>query len=274
MKKILGIALGAGILLTACGSNGSPAADQKEVKFGEMMNKGEQISYKVKNYDGEQAPTKNSEIKYIIKTNKGKVTAYNVQDDIELKDIKDKSDKEIIDLAKKQDKKYMSQTKKGSIDKLEVNIKTLKGYIKNGDGNSKDSYQEDLAKEEKMLKELKNYKYDEPKERELKIKAVEDETGNNTAMEKFYAVPHDFDISTYKSKSDVAYDDKSHTYLSYDRGEGTMKIYDQNYAFLSDSDNEGDDEKDFLITPVSDKTEFSKLDEPDSKYVKAVDEEE
>ncbi|OJH01853.1 hypothetical protein BL313_02315 [Staphylococcus hominis] len=272
MKKVLGVALGAGILLTACGSNGSPAANEKEVKFGEIMNKGKQISYKVKNYDGEQAPTKNSEIKYIIKTNNGKVTAYNVQDEIELKDIKDKSDKEIIDLAKKQDKKYMLNAKDETIGKIKDSIKSIKDYdnLDELDKDTKESYIEQLNDDEKMLKELNNYKYSEPKERKLKIKAVEDGTGNYTDEERFFIVPHDIEMS----ETGKAYNDYANTYTKFDSGAGTMKIYDTNYAFLERTEENSEDEQFFLVTPVSKKTEFSKLDKPNSKYVKAVDEDE
>lgn len=270
MKKVLGIALGAGILLTACGSNGSPAVKEESVKFGEMMNKGKQISYYVKNYYGEQTPTKDSEIRYIIKTDNGKVTSYNVEDEITLKDIKDKSDKEIIDLAKKQDKEFMDRRKKEEKNGIKDSLDNDKKSYNFVDESTQKEYDEYSKSADKMLKELDNYEYKEPKERNLKLKVVEDGTGNNTEEERFYVVSHDFG----SKEPDEVYDDGSHTYLSYDIGDGTMKIYDQNYAVLSDSDNEDDDEKDFLITPVSDKTEFSKLDEPDSKYVKVVDEDE
>ena len=44
MKKVLGVALGAGILLTACGSNGSPAANEKEVETVVYGSDGEKIT--------------------------------------------------------------------------------------------------------------------------------------------------------------------------------------------------------------------------------------
>lgn len=229
MKKVLGIALGAGILLAACGSNGSPAASQKEVKFGEIMNKGKQISYVLRNYDESTtaAPNKDSSIIYILATDNGKVTKYRVNDVVTLKDIKDKSSDEIIELAKKQDKKYMN-----------INAKRVAGY-----------------------------KYKEPEATKLKIKVVEDGTGNDTESERFFIVPHD----TEENNSDqLVYEDNNNVYSEFNSGAGTMKIYDTNYAFLEDT--EDDDPKDFLVTPVSDKTEFSELDKPGSKYVKIADE--
>ncbi|MFI8628618.1 hypothetical protein ACIGA4_11880 [Staphylococcus capitis] len=276
MKKVLGLILGTGVLLAACGSNGSPEANKKEVSFGEIMNKGEQISYEIRNYEGELVPTKNSAVSSIIKTDNGKVTAYNVEDDIELKDLKDKSKKEIIDLAKKQDKKYMLRSKNDNIAQLKYNIKTVKNDIE-GEVKEKEEGEKEIEDYEKMIKELNNYEYKNPKERKLKIEAVEDNTGNNTSLEEIFSAPQTFDIDNSYNE---AYDDGSTTYSSYDKGNETMKIYDKNYAYLSDSDNEEEDddedesEKYFLVTPVSDKTEYSKLDKPDSKNVKAIDDEE
>ena len=154
MKKVLGIALGAGILLTACGSNGSPAANEKEVKFGEIMNKGKQISYYVKNYYGEQTPTKDSEIRYIIKTDNGKVTSYNVEDEITLKDIKDKSDKEIIDLAKKQDKEFMDRRKKEEKNGIKDSLDNDKKNYNFVDESTQKEYDEIVKKKMEEMREM------------------------------------------------------------------------------------------------------------------------
>ncbi|MDI9232197.1 hypothetical protein [Staphylococcus caprae] len=45
----------------------------------------------------------------------------------------------------------------------------------------------------------------------------------------------------------------------------TVKIYDDNYAFLDNDEYE--DDRAYLITKVNDKAESSELDKPDSKNV-------
>ena len=277
MKNILGIALGAGILLSACGSNGSPAADQKEVKFGEIMNKGKQISYKVY-ADDNGTLSKNSELGYIIVTNNGKATSYNIKDKT-LKDLKDKSNNEIIDIAKKQDKESFEADKENYIQSAKENIKSRQKDVEEfsdeiGEGGVADSEKAQIPRVSKEIKDMEKINYKEPKARKLKIKAVEDGTGNETEEERFYLVPPYFSEENYEGKEGgltYKFKNNKNIYLGYNTGAKTKKIYNQNYAYLSDTTDDLED-ADFLVTPVSKKTEFSKLDKPDSKYVKAVDE--
>lgn len=120
---------------------------------------------------------------------------------------------------------------------------------------------------DKKYKDLKNLKYTEPKERNLKIGVVEDGTGNNTEKERFYAFPRYIDVDSYEFITDT----KKINHHMFEM-EGTHKnitVYDDKYAYLSSS--ETDDDRYYLATKVGKKSEKSALDKPDSKYVKRED---
>ncbi len=88
-----------------------------------------------------------------------------------------------------------------------------------------------LEDDKKTYNDLKNLKYTEPKERDLKIGVIEDGTGNNTEKEKFYTFPRYIDVDSYKF---ITYVKKVNNYI-YEM-EGTHKnitVYDDKYAYLS-----------------------------------------
>ena len=92
---------------------GSDASNKEEVKFGDLMNDGKHVTFKVNNNEEETyAPDKNNPIDTYIFTENGKVTAYNSDGDTKLEDMKDKSYDEILKLQKKQDKEYFNEQRK------------------------------------------------------------------------------------------------------------------------------------------------------------------
>ncbi|WP_053040920.1 hypothetical protein [Staphylococcus haemolyticus] len=244
MKKVLGIALAAGLLLTACGSNGSPAAKEENVKFGEIMNKGKQVTYAIGTNKAEtNAPNKFNPIYCYIFSDNGKITVYHSKKDVKLKDMKDKSYDDILKEAKKENKEHFEESKKDKINDLEA---------------------EDA--DEKALNEVKNLKYKEPKERDLKIDAFEDGTGNHTRKEKFYVTSDGFDGTEYINDTKAL---NNYYYYIMRSSADTINIYDKNYAYL-DNGEYGRDRM-YLITEVGKNTKSSELDEPDSKYVKTYE---
>ncbi|MBX7841511.1 hypothetical protein K5B73_11770 [Staphylococcus warneri] len=274
MKKLLMVTFSAGLLLSAC-SFGSDVSNQKEVKFGEMMNKGKHVSFILKNKDDESTPDKDNPIVDYIFTDNGKSTTYHDNDGkYELEDMKDKSQDEILKMAKKVDKESLEREKKEYLgdarNDKDVQKTNYEESIKLRGKDSSITKQEKrmLESDEKIYNDLKNLKYTEPKERKLKIGVVEDGTGNDTEKEKFYAFPRYIDADSYKFVKDTKEINKVMMYEM----EGTHKnitVYDDKYAYLSSSDS-GDDRY-YLATKVGKKSEESALDKPDSKYVKRED---
>ncbi|MEJ7437803.1 hypothetical protein [Staphylococcus warneri] len=274
MKKLLLISFSAGLLLSAC-SFGSDASNKKEAKFGEMMNDGKRVSFVLKNKDEESTPDKDNPIVDYIFTDNGKSTTYHDNDGkYELEDMKDKSQDEILKMAKKVDKESLEKEKKEYLgdarNDKDVQKTNYEESIKLRGKDSSITKQEKrmLESDEKIYNDLKNLKYTEPKERDLKIEVEEDGTGNDTEKEKFYAFPRYIDADSYKFVKDTKEINKVMMYEM----EGTHKnitVYDDKYAYLSSSDS-GDDRY-YLATKVGKKSEKSALDKPDSKYVKRED---
>ena len=274
MKKLLMVTFSAGLLLSAC-SFGSDVSNQKEVKFGEMMNDGKRVSFVLKNKDEESMPDKDNPIVDYIFTDNGKSTTYHDNDGkYELEDMKDKSQDEILKMAKKVDKESLEKEREEYLgdarNDKDVQKTNYEESIKLRGKDSSITKQEKrmLESDEKIYNDLKNLKYTEPKERKLKIGVVEDGTGNDTEKEKFYAFPRYIDADSYKFIKDTKEINKVMMYEM----EGTHKnitVYDDKYAYLSSS--ETDDDRYYLATKVGKKSEKSALDKPDSKYVKRED---
>ncbi|MCG2096772.1 hypothetical protein ACFDA4_10640 [Staphylococcus epidermidis] len=274
MKKLLLISFSAVLLLSAC-SFGSSSSNKKEVKFGELMNNGKKVSFILKNKDEETAPDKDNPIVAYIFTNNGKSTTYDAQGGkYDLGDMKDKSQDEILKIAKKQDKENIKKQRKEYLgdarNDKDVQKTNYEESIKLRGKDSSITKQEKrmLESDEKIYDDLKNLKYTEPKERDLKIEVEEDGTGNDTEKERFYAFPRYVDADSYEFVKDAKEINDVMMY-EMDNSNKNITVYDDKYAYLSSSDS-GDD-KYYLATKVGKKSEKSALDEPDSKYVKRED---
>ncbi|MCJ1788028.1 hypothetical protein [Staphylococcus warneri] len=273
MKKLLMVTFSAGLLLSAC-SFSSDTSNKKEAKFGEMMNNGKRVSFVLKNKDEESTPDKDNPISDYIFTNDGKSTTYHDSNGkYDLGDLKDKSQDEILKIAKKVDKESLEKERKDVLgdarNDRDVQKTNYDESIKNDGKNASTTKQQKGVFEDydKKYKDLKNLKYTEPKERKLKIGVVEDGTGNGTEKERFYAFPRYVDVDSYEFVTDT----KKINHYMFEM-EGTHKnitVYDDKYAYLSSSET-GDDRY-YLATKVSKKSEKSALDKPDSKYVKRED---
>lgn len=273
MKKLLMVTFSAGLLLSAC-SFGSDASNKKEAKFGEMMNNGKRVSFVLKNKDEESTPDKDNPIVAYIFTNNGKSTTYDAQDgNYDLGDMKDKSQDEILKIAKKQDKENIKKQRKEYLgdarNDKDVQKTNYEESVKLRGKDSSITKQEKrmLESDEKTYNDLKDLKYTEPKERDLKIGVVEDGTGNDTEKEQFYAFPRYIDDESYEFVTDT----KTINHYMYEMNEANknMTVYDDKYAYLSSS-NTGEDRY-YLATKVGKKSEKSALDKPDSKYVERED---
>lgn len=274
MKKLLMVTFSAGLLLSAC-SFGSDVSNQKEVKFGEMMNKGKRVSFVLKNKDEESTPDKDNPIVAYIFTNNGKSTTYDAQGgNYDLGDMKDKSQDEILKIAKKQDKENIKKQRKEYLgdarNDKDVQKTNYEESIKLRGKDSSITKQEKrmLESDEKIYDDLKNLKYTEPKERDLKIEVEEDGTGNDTEKERFYAFPRYVDADSYEFVKDAKEINKVMMYEMEETNKN-ITVYDDKYAYLSSSDT-GEDRY-YLATKVGKKSEKSALDKPDSKYVKRED---
>ncbi|WP_254051627.1 hypothetical protein [Staphylococcus warneri] len=108
-----------------------------------------------------------------------------------------------------------------------------------------------LESDEKIYDDLKNLKYTEPKERDLKIEVEEDGTGNDTEKERFYAFPRYVDADSYEFVTDT----KTINHYMYEMNEANknMTVYDDKYAYLSSSDTGKD--RYYLATKVGKKSE-------------------
>lgn len=273
MKKLLMITFSAGLLLSAC-SFGSDKSNQKEVKFGELMNNGKKVSFVLKNKDEESAPDKDNPIVDYIFTDNGKSTTYHDNDGkYELEDMKDKSQDEILKMAKKVDKESLKKERKDVLvdakNERDVQKTNYEQSIKKRgkDSSITKSEKRMLEDDEKKYNDLKNMKYTEPKERDLKIGVVEDGTGNNTEKERFYAFPRYIDVDSYEFVTDTK--KINHYMFEMEETNKNITVYDDKYAYLSSG--ESGEDKYYLATKVGKKSEKSALDEPDSKYVKRED---
>lgn len=178
MKKLLMISISAGLLLSAC-SFGSDASNKEEVKFGDLMNDGKHVTFKVNNNEEETyAPDKNNPIDTYIFTENGKVTAYNSDGDTKLKDMKDKSYDEILKTAKKQDKEYFNEQRKDNeLDAekdYEIQKTNYEESVKNDGKNASVTKQQKgiFDDSKKTYDKIKNMSYEEPEKRDVKIKVV------------------------------------------------------------------------------------------------------
>lgn len=275
--KVFTFILSTSIILSAC--SGNSVGDKKEVKMGEMMNKGKHIFYVVSNQQdtkvdahgrfyeiGEDQdkpmvgtkPSKDTYIDRIIETDNGKMKVYDAglnetfdgdkdNEFIKLKDLKDKDDDEIIKMAKERDKENFKRQKKEKVDTLRA------------DNESTDR--------------VENFKYKKPEKRDAKISVVEDESGNHTAIERFYLTQNGMGKEPLNinhnghMENDTEYfhkpEDLNRVFIEYDvNNVKPFKIYNKSYVGLGEKAGET-----MLITKVGDKTEKSKFDEPDSDYV-------
>ncbi len=267
-KELLIGMVGTTLLLGACsnGSTGNSSAEKKDVTFGEILNEGKKISYVVQNDEDseEYKPTKDSIVYSYIFTDDGKQTIYKGADETTLKDLKDKSDKEILDIAKKEEKKAFKDAKERDIASQERDVNELDQKIEHfkAEGDDTKRFEELLREDKDELEDIKNTEYKAPQERPVKIKVNTDGSGNNTADEWFFIQPN-YDESGYKNSKD----DLKNIYSSYSLEQAPVKIYEDNYGWLGQN---SDDPK-FLITKVGEKVENINLDKPDSKYVKEAE---
>lgn len=266
------VILGTSLLLSACSSNGSSEANKEKVEFANVMSKGKQVTFRVDaNEEETYAPNKDNPIDAYIFSDNGKVTVYNATDDTKLKDMKDKSYDDILELAKKQDKKRFENNKSD-------NEKDIENVLDTDKSNYEDSirtrgkkseitkdYKKMMETTQKKYEKYKNLKYEEPKQRDLKIGVVEDGSGNDTKEERFYTTPDGFDGQEDEFIHDPEKLNKDYKYVMRSSGE-IVEIYDDKYAYL-DTDQEGED-RSYLVTKVGDKAKESALDKPDNKNVK------
>lgn len=266
------VILGTSLLLSACSSNGSSEANKEKVEFANVMSKGKQVTFRVDaNEEETYAPNKDNPIDAYIFSDNGKVTVYNATDDTKLKDMKDKSYDDILELAKKQDKKRFENNKSD-------NEKDIENVLDTDKSNYEDSirtrgkkseitkdYKKMMETTQKKYEKYKNLKYEEPKQRDLKIGVVEDGSGNDTKEERFYTTPDGFDGQEDEFIHNPEKLNKDYKYVMRSSGE-IVEIYDDKYAYL-DTDQEGED-RSYLVTKVGDKAKESALDKPDNKNVK------
>lgn len=266
------VILGTSLLLSACSSNGSSEANKEKVEFANVMSKGKQVTFRVDaNEEETYAPNKDNPIDAYIFSDNGKVTVYNATDDTKLKDMKDKSYDDILELAKKQDKKRFENNKSD-------NEKDIENVLDTDKSNYEDSirtrgkkseitkdYKKMMETTQKKYEKYKNLKYEEPKQRDLKIGVVEDGSGNDTKEERFYTTPDGFDGQEDEFIHDPEKLNKDYKYVMRSSGE-IVEIYDDKYVYL-DTDQEGED-RSYLVTKVGDKAKESALDKPDNKNVK------
>src|SRR5699024_7714492 len=120
---------------SACSIKEKPE-NKENFKIGEVLYGRESISYLVEDeaYDDEGTYVheygkdskkepynnfgKNSHVSQIIHTKDGKMTVYNTEYDLTIKDIAKKNDKDVLKLAKKQDKNYFEGEKESLISSL------------------------------------------------------------------------------------------------------------------------------------------------------------
>lgn len=263
-KSLLFILFSFIILLGGCGK----ATDSKEVKYSEIMNsKDNTISYLVENEKEDTSGIgKNSRIISYIVFNNGKRTVYEGGEDETLGNISKKDDDKKLEYIKKHDKKEFESDKKSSLNIL------------------KDEKSNELAKE------LEDFKYDKPKERDLSIELKTDSSGNNTQKEFFNIARHGFlsDSSIDVNAIDVEeiYDTDKKISNPNEYGYyftnvvSPTEIYDKKIAGLSNIDGVEDknsydepayEDYKYLVTEVGDKTEKFEMDQPDDENVKVKD---
>lgn len=304
MKKILVIALGLIIVLTACGNKAEKNSDKEEVMFGEIMNKGTKWFYLANIENGNI--DKNSEVNTIIKSDNGKIISYNVDyptihfsdKDLEqlpsnktIGEISKMNDEDIEKYAKKKHKMNVERGGVGSLalyNQLEDNNKILEANFNKDkvgvnyvDGTRYNNKKSDYDKTMEYYKEAKKdsdkiYK-DTTKAFDLNIKVISDSTGNNTIKEKFNigATTNEQPNITEVGNNGKENIKKTKEMLNSNFTLNPKKNY---YTFdggsvqkIYDSNfaymfdvNEGDVA---LITKVSDKTKRVKPDSPNEKYV-------
>lgn len=271
--KILGLVFSSSIILAAC--DGNPEASKKEVQFGEMMNHGKKVSFMINNQDDDiNHPTKDSYITSYIFSDKGNVTVYNGDSTSKLSDVQEKSTKDILKQAKEEDKEYFKDSKKGNKNDLEDYIEQNKSII--------NSEHEEQDLKDRRTKENENYKndisklekieYKKPKERDLKIKVNEDETGNHASEERMYVSGNEFNEIKRQNDNKIEYINKpeelNNLYYEFDQQGNPEEVYDNRYAYLTDGEGLT------LATKVSDKVEKTSFDKPDSDFIDVANEDE
>ncbi|AVL76270.1 hypothetical protein CEQ12_00185 (plasmid) [Staphylococcus cohnii] len=271
--KILGLVFSSSIILAAC--DGNSEADKKDVQFGEIMNNGQKVSFIIDNQDDDvNYPTKDSYISSYIFSDDGKITVYNGNESSKLSDTQEKSDEDILKQAKEEDKKNFEDTKKenkesleGYIDQNNSKIKSenIKQHVKERSSKENKSFQNDISK-------LENTEYKEPKERNLKIKVEEDETGNHASKERMYMIGNKFNEVKWQRGNDIEYINKpkdlKSLYYEFDQHGNPKEVYDDRYAYLTNGEGLT------LATKVSDKVEKTSFDKPDSDFIDVVKEDE
>lgn len=266
MKKQLLVGMvGATLLLGACGngSTGNNSAEKKDVTFGEIFNKGKKVSFEVENKpdNDDHKPVKDSYVNKYIFTNDGKQTIYNGSRETTLEEIKDKSNEEILKIAKKEDEEVFNKLKNNNIDIKKIDIKNDKNFIESEKKypSKVKEMEKKLENNEKELEKIRKDEYESPNERPVKIKVKTDGSGNNTSNEWFF-IQTNYDEDGNKNNNDKL----KNTYTSYSVEHSPVEIFDDSYGWLSQNN---DDPRKFLVTKVGDKVEQVKLDEPDSKYI-------
>jgi len=214
----------------------------KNYSFYKDAKTNSRIYYKL-NLDGKSFG-KETIIDSIIYINKGNYTYYEVSNNetsdyrIEhtLTDLKDLSDKQILDKAiewnKEVAEKYVVKGKEEANKRLESAKNENLGY----DGSAT------VDRETKNIELLNEYKYEEPEALSLEIKAETDASGNNLEMEYIILPDHNFKIKSYVAngwdQSDTSQPDLQ---LYYPNGgvesysiyptQQTSEVYEKTYAY-------------------------------------------
>lgn len=274
MKKFLIILLSF-FLLSACSIKEKPE-NKENFKIGEVLYGRESISYLVEDeaYDDEGTYVheygkdskkepynnfgKNSHVSQIIHTKDGKMTVYNTEYDLTIKDIAKKNDKDVLKLAKKQDKNYFEGEKESLISSLT---------------SEKEEFfsEEEVQQDKKFAKkvESKKYKLYSPKKMK-KLEVETDESGNKTKIEKFPFYNAYIEDDWYQEGL------RTH-YKKFNELLHPQKIYKSKFAGLKSLDFDDDIETPplrytYLVTKVGDKVKKSHFDKADDKYVNVKDE--
>lgn len=251
MKKlfIIFISTIALISLTACSSEKKGSTTKTEKKetsyqFYKDAKKNSRIYYKL-NLD-EKNFGRETIIEAIIYTNKGNYTYYEISNNNikhTLTDLKELSDKQVLNQAKEWNKELAeSYVQKG----IEETNQLLQ--------NTKEDYQlNEVTKSNlidihnKNLEFLNEYKYEEPKALPLEIKAEADESGNELKNEYLVLPTHNFKIKSYDSYTRYNYSLDNKVQFYYPKSQlyryklsstqQTSKVYDKNYSYGQLGDN-------------------------------------
>lgn len=245
MKKkiIVFISIVALISLAACSSgkkSSTAITNQKEksYQFYKDAKKNSRIYYILdlneKNFGRETV------IDAILYTNKGKYTYYEVPNgDTKhtLAELKKLSDKQVLNQAKKWNKELAESYVQKGIEETNQSLQDTKDDYQ----LNKDAQKNLIDMGNKNLEFLNEYKYEEPKELPIEVKAEADESGNKLKKEYLVLPVHNFKIKCYESSNRYGYslDHKIQFYYpksplcKYELSptQMTSEVYDKKYSY-------------------------------------------